>query len=212
MPHLIKPRALRPGATVGIVAPAGPIDGERLGAGVAMLEAAGFRIVHREDVCAREGYLAGSDERRAAEFMEMVEAPGVDGILCARGGYGSLRILQRLDPARVREAAKPVVGYSDATTLHLWLRRVAGLVSFHGPMLERGGDLEPVELHALVSALTGRERSTRLAGEPGSGGVAEGRLVATGSLDEVRVADHPFIREYFASERARLPSPITVVI
>ena len=178
MPPLTKPRALPAGGTLGIVAPAGPIDAERLAAGIAMWEAAGFRTHHRQDLCAREGYLAGDDERRAAELMEMVNDPGVDAILCARGGYGSLRILSRLDAARVREAAKPFVGYSDATTLHLWMRRVAALVSFHGPMLERGGDLEAAELDTLVAALTGSEGATaRLVGRPGLPGVAEGPLV-----------------------------------
>jgi muramoyltetrapeptide carboxypeptidase len=176
--RLIKPRALPAGGTLGIVAPAGPIDAERLAAGVAMWEAAGFRVRHREDVCSREGYLAGDDERRAAELVEMVDDPSVDAILCARGGYGSLRILARLDAARFRRAAKPLVGYSDATTLHLWLQRVAGLVSFHGPMLERGGDLEARELDTLVAALTGSEGAAgRLVGEPGLPGVAEGPVV-----------------------------------
>jgi muramoyltetrapeptide carboxypeptidase len=78
----------------------------------------------------------------------------------------------------VREAAKPFVGYSDATTLHLWMRRVAALVSFHGPMLERGGGLEPAELDSLVAALTGSEApAPRLVGEPGLPGVSEGPLV-----------------------------------
>jgi muramoyltetrapeptide carboxypeptidase len=175
---LTKPRALPAGGTLGIVAPAGPIDEERVAAGIAMWEAAGFRTCRRQDLCAREGYLAGDDERRAAELMEMVDDPGVDAILCARGGYGSLRILSRLDAARVREAAKPFVGYSDATTLHLWMRRVAALVSFHGPMLERGGDLEAAELDSLVAALTGSEgAAARLVGRPGLPGVAEGPLV-----------------------------------
>lgn len=178
MSTLLKPRALPAGGTLGIVAPAGPIDAERLASGIAMWEAAGFRTRHRRDLCARDGYLAGDDLRRAAELMEMVDDPGVDAILCARGGYGSLRILSLLDAARVRDAAKPLVGYSDATTLHLWLQRMAGLVSFHGPMLERGGGLEPLELETLVAALTGSEgAAARLVGEPGASGVAEGRLV-----------------------------------
>lgn len=177
MTRLIKPHALPAGGTLGIVAPAGPIDAERLEAGIAMLQTLGFRTRHRQDVCARDGYLAGDDERRAAELMEMVDDPGVDAILCARGGYGSLRILSRLDGGRVRKAAKPFVGYSDATTLHLWLLRVAGLVSFHGPMLERGGGLEATELQALVAALTGSETGGMLRGEAGLPGVAEGPLV-----------------------------------
>ena len=178
LPPLRLPRAVRPGGTLGIAATAGPIDEARLVAGVAMLEAAGFEVVRRDDVCARCGYLAGDDARRAAELMELVEDPRVEAIVCARGGYGSQRILARLDARRVRAAAKPLVGFSDATTLHLWLRRQAGLVSFHGPMLERGGSLEAQELGALVDALTGGGRlPVVLRGESGFGGAAEGRLV-----------------------------------
>jgi muramoyltetrapeptide carboxypeptidase len=170
-------RALPEGGTLGIAAPAGPIDAARLAAGVARLERAGFSVLHRPDVCARCGYLAGDDARRAGELMELVEDPRVDAIVCARGGYGSQRILSRLDPERVRRAAKPLVGFSDVTTLHLWLSRVVGLVSFHGPMLERGGDLADPELEALLAAVGGRAGGAVLAGEPAPGGSAEGRLV-----------------------------------
>lgn len=177
-PALRRPRALEPGGAIGIAAPAGPIDEARLVAGVAMLEGAGFEVVRRDDVCARRGYLAGDDARRAEELMELVDDPRVGAIVCARGGYGSQRILARLEARRVRAAAKPLVGFSDVTTLHLWLRRQAGLVSFHGPMLERGGALEPHELGRVIEALTGEDRlPCVLQGEPGFGGVAEGRLV-----------------------------------
>ena len=177
-PTLRLPRRLSPGGTIGIAAPAGPIDEARLAAGVAMLEGAGFKTIRRDDVCARRGYLAGDDARRATELMGLVDDPRVEAIVCARGGYGAQRILARLDARRVRAAAKPLVGFSDVTTLHLWLRRRAGLVSFHGPMLERGGALEVLELGALVAALTGKGRlPVVLRGEPGFGGSAEGRLV-----------------------------------
>jgi muramoyltetrapeptide carboxypeptidase len=178
VPALRKPRALPLSGTIGIVAPAGPIDPERLEAGVSLLEKAGFRVKRRDDVCMRQGYLAGDDTRRAAELMEMFECPAVDAIVCARGGYGTQRLLSRLDPRRIREAAKPLVGFSDITTLHLWLRRMAGLVSFHGPMLERGGGLSRPEFESLLAALTGRDSGDRvLQGESGRGGVVEGRLV-----------------------------------
>jgi muramoyltetrapeptide carboxypeptidase len=162
------------------VAPASPIDAGVLAAGESKIERAGFRCVHREDLTARRGFLAGGDARRASEFMAMVDDPEVDAILCARGGYGSQRIISRLDAARVRTAAKPLVGFSDITTLLLWQRRVAGLVGFHGPMLERGDALADEEVGALTGALMGSEPGT-LVGEPGGGDAAEGRLVG-GSL------------------------------
>ncbi len=81
MPRLIKPRAVAPGATLGIAAPGGPVDPERLEAGEALLRRAGFRVARREDLLARRGYLAGDDSRRAAELMELVTDPKVDAIL-----------------------------------------------------------------------------------------------------------------------------------
>src|SRR5262245_57344827 len=122
MPSLRRPRAIRPGGRIALVAPAGPLDPERFAANRLTLERLGFETVARDDILSRDGYLAGSDERRAREFMEFVRDPDVDAIVCARGGYGCHRIVDRLDAAAVRAAAKPLVGYSDITTLLLWQR------------------------------------------------------------------------------------------
>jgi len=154
-PRLQKPRAIAPGATIGIAAPGGPVHPALLAGGRAVWEAAGFRVVHRADIVERQGYLAGDDDRRVAELAELIADPNVDAIQCARGGYGVMRILDRLDPAAFRAARKPLVGYSDGTALLLWQRRCAGLVGFHGPMLERGEDIDPAAFRALVAALTG---------------------------------------------------------
>jgi muramoyltetrapeptide carboxypeptidase len=172
------PRRLPAGGTIGIAAPAGVVDPERLAAGEASLRAAGFEIRRRDDLLARDDYLAGNDARRAAELMELVDDPSVHAIVCARGGFGSLRMVSRLDAGRVRAARKPLVGYSDATTLLLWQLRCAGLVGFHGPMLERDGGMDPQGLGVLVELLT-RDASAPLVlqGDAGSGGRAEGTLV-----------------------------------
>lgn len=179
---LKKPKALPQGGTIGIIAPAGPVNQKCVEAGEAKLRAAGFRTLRRADLTDCCGYFAGSDARRAAEFMEFVCDERVDAILCARGGYGSMRILAQLDAAIVRAAAKPLIGYSDATTLLLWQRACAGLVGFHGPMLERGEDLSDEELAASLALLMGKPAAlASLAGSVGGGGRAEGPLVG-GSL------------------------------
>ncbi|MCH2172144.1 LD-carboxypeptidase [Myxococcota bacterium] len=147
-----------------------------------MLRNRGFRIVHRDDVFDRQGYLAGSDERRTLELMELLTSPAVDAVLCARGGYGCDRILHGLDAESVRAAAKPVVGYSDATALLLWLRRCAGVASIHGPMLDRGSDADPTVWAELVNGLLGAlPLPYRISGESVVGGEAKGRLTG-GSL------------------------------
>lgn len=185
MPRLRRPRALPPGGTIGIAAPAGPVDRERLAAGEARLREAGFRTLRRNDLLERRGYLAGDDARRAGELLELIADERVDAILCARGGYGCHRIVAALDAHRVRAARKPLVGYSDATTLLLWQRRCAGLVGFHGPMLERGADLSGQELEGLLHVLMGTGPLPVVRrGRPGGGGRGEGRLVG-GSLSLV---------------------------
>lgn len=163
------------------MAPAGPLDPERFASNRVALERLGFETVARDDILARDGYLAGSDERRARELMEFVRDPDVDAILCARGGYGCHRIVERLDAKAFRDAAKPLVGYSDITTLLLWQRRQAGLLGIHGPMLEKKEGLEGEGGSALVRALQGTGPLPRYAGRTLVPGWSEGRLVG-GSL------------------------------
>lgn len=180
MPRLLKPRALRPGATIGVAAPGGPVDAERLAEGLALWREAGFRVVHRDDLVAREGYLAGDDARRLRELAGLVADRRVDAIVCARGGYGCDRIIHRLDPARFRAARKPLVGYSDITALLLWQQRRAGLAGFHGPMLERGRALDKQAFEELLAQLGGATAEP-LRGRGVAGGRAKGRLIG-GSL------------------------------
>jgi len=163
------------------VAPAGPLNPATFETNRRALERLGFETVARDDILDRDGYLAGSDERRARELMEFVRDPDVDAIVCARGGYGCHRIIDRLDAKAVRDAAKPLVGYSDITTLLLWQRKQAGLLGIHGPMLERKDGLDAESGSALVRALQGTGPLPRYAGRTLVPGWAEGRLVG-GSL------------------------------
>ena len=181
MPSLRRPRAVRPGATIALAAPAGPLDPEALDSGRKSLERLGFTVVTRDDVLDRDGYLAGSDARRAEELMGFVNDPDVDAIVCARGGYGCHRIIDRLDAEAFRKAAKPLVGYSDITTLLLWQRKRAGLLGIHGPMCEKPGSLEGEAGSALVRALQGTGPLPRYEGKTLAAGWAEGRLIG-GSL------------------------------
>ena len=181
MSKLKKPRALRPGDTIGIAAPAGPIDAERLEAGESWLRGLGFEPYRRSDVTARRGYLAGDDLRRADELNTLIESDRVAAIWCARGGFGCQRILPYLDPTVVRRRAKALVGYSDVTTLLLWQKRCAGLMGFHGPMLERDPAEFEAQSYALIDLLSGSTSALTLAGEGAVPGEAEGRLTG-GSL------------------------------
>jgi muramoyltetrapeptide carboxypeptidase len=146
-PAPVWPVRLRPGDTIMFAAPAGQLDHERMARARARLEARGYRVVERDDLYDAEGYLAGSDERRAAELMQAFADPEVDAIFTGTGGYGAMRILDRLDYELIRRNPKLLVGYSDITALHAALFERAGLVSFHSPlpMWTLGGELDAEE-------------------------------------------------------------------
>ena len=131
-----KPRRLKPGDRVAIVAPASPFAIAEFHAGVEELRGLGFVPVHEDSVFERSGYVAGAPATRAASFARAWSDPGVSAIIAARGGYGSVQLLPLLDPALFAGPAKAFIGYSDNTSILSWLTLTHGVVSFHGPMLE----------------------------------------------------------------------------
>ena len=173
--RLLQPRPVPRGATVGVCAPAGPIDEAALEAGVRWLEAEGYRVRFAPNLRARAGYLAGGDEARLEDLLVLVRDPDVAGIWLARGGYGLARILRALDPEEIRASRKLFVGYSDATSLLLFLRERAGLAAVHGPMLDRV-DATPGARARLLALVRG-ERVDPLRGESEARGSARGPLV-----------------------------------
>jgi muramoyltetrapeptide carboxypeptidase len=130
---MIKPPALRPGDTIGIVAPASNVKEELLLEGCAELERLGFKVRYRPDIVSSFRYLSGTLDRRAAEFIDMVRDPGIRAIFCARGGYGSGHLIPRLDPRLFTDNPKIISGASDITLLLNYIEQ-SGVVSFHGPM------------------------------------------------------------------------------
>src|SRR6185295_19967320 len=126
----IKPPALRPGDLIGIVAPASNIKPEMLEAGCRELERLGFRTHFRPDIVKSYRYFSGTDERRTAEFLEMIRNPDVKAIFCARGGYGSGRLIPSLEPELMRAHPKIFCGSSDITMLLSFLNK-QNIVGFH---------------------------------------------------------------------------------
>jgi muramoyltetrapeptide carboxypeptidase len=134
--HLVKPQRLRPGDTVGIVAPASAAeDPEDIDDFAAALSNLGFKPKLARNVRKRLGFLAGDDQARADDLMAMFGDRDVKGIFCLRGGYGSARLLSMLDYHSIRRNAKVFVGFSDITSLHTAFEVRARMVSFHGPTL-----------------------------------------------------------------------------
>lgn len=131
---LIRPAALRRGDTIGIVAPASNIQPALLAEGQRELQSQGFQVRLREDIDALDRYLAGSLERRVEEFHQWMADPGVQAVVCARGGYGSGQLLPCLDLPSILATPKIFCGASDITML-LGALEKSGLVVFHGPMV-----------------------------------------------------------------------------
>ena len=132
-----KPRALRPGDKVGIVAPASNVNPEMLEAGCNGLRRAGYEPFYFESILERDLYFAGSVERRARELEAMFARDDVRAIICARGGYGSNYLPLTLDPKKIVFHPKILVGYSDITTLLCCMADSANFVTFHGPMVAK---------------------------------------------------------------------------
>lgn len=149
-----KPRALKKGDLIGIAAPASPFELDLFKSAIVTLESAGFRTRFRDDITSKHRYLAGSDERRAAELNELFADPSVRAIMFARGGYGTQRIIPLLDVSPAKDDPKIVVGYSDLTVLHAYLHHHCNWMTFYGPTVcaHIGGDAPKNNLEWLLRA------------------------------------------------------------
>ena len=152
----IKPPALRPGATVGIVAPASNVKRDDLEAGCEGLRRAGYHPIRSDTIFDKDLYFAGSVDRRARELEEMFVRQDVEAIICARGGYGANYLLDALDLEKIRSHPKIFIGYSYLTCLLTHFADELGLVTFHGPMAAKDWTHENgVDLASWQSALSG---------------------------------------------------------
>ena len=179
------PAALPGDACFAIVAPAGParLDAQKASQWFAER---GYRCRLYPGVEQAQGYLAGTDQQRLDDLHAAFADPAVDAILCMRGGYGSMRLLDKLDFELIRRHPKPLIGYSDITALHTAIYRHTGLLTFHGGMLNAdllGAKLQPTE-SSLLAQLTGRVGEGDQIAHPGEfalscvvPGVASGRLL-----------------------------------
>lgn len=133
-PSAVFPPFLPDKGTVGIVAPSCCAEREWLDSMQAMFMRRGYEVVIHEQCYLRDGTLAGSDAARAEAINDMFADSTIDAIFCARGGSGSILLLDRLDYELIRENPKPYVGFSDSTAIVNALASRAGMVAFHGPM------------------------------------------------------------------------------
>ena len=148
------PKALFPGDTLGLVAPAGPVDRAKVDAGLKTLQGMGFKLVVPDAIYAADGYLAGSDKFRAEQVHHMFGDPAIDGIICARGGYGAMRILPLLDLELIKNHPKVFVGFSDITALLIFLSQRCGMAAFHGPVATTLGRSDAMTRDHFLRTLT----------------------------------------------------------
>ena len=218
---LIKPAALRPGHTIGIVAPASNIKQDLLDQGCRELEGLGFKTYYRPDITTSFRYFSGTRQRRLGEFLEMLRSPDIHAIFCARGGYGSGQLIPDIDVDVLRQNAKIINGSSDITFLLNWSEG-AGLVSFHGPMVAtaiRQGT-EGYDRQLLLDLLQGKQavKFPTAATTALRRGRAEGRLiggclsivVATlGTRHEIDTRDSIFVLEDLDTKPYQIDRMIT---
>lgn len=186
--NVAKLRRLGPGATLGFAGPSGAVaDPEQVFAGARAAAEMGYRVKLGESCTARYGYLSGDDKGRAADLNRMFLDPEVDGVVCARGGYGAPRILDRLDYGAIARSGKALLGYSDITALHMALWKQCRIPTLHGPMpateWARPGFCGFTR-ESLTALLEGRQAGRPLGNPPGEpapialkGGTCEGVLV-----------------------------------
>ena len=209
------PARLKPGDKIGVAAPAGPFDRETFDRGINICEAHGFEVLIPDGLLEANGYLAGSDDHRADFLSRLFADTSVDAIICARGGYGSLRILELLDYDTIAEHPKIFVGFSDITALLTALFDRCGLVTFHGPVVTSLADAHELTVRSLFQTLTsdGKLEIEVPAGATVHSGTASGILCGGNLATLCHLVGTPFAPRFadkilFLEDRAEPPYKI----
>jgi muramoyltetrapeptide carboxypeptidase len=148
------PTRIKAGDTIGIVAPAGPFDRKTFFRGTRIIEDMGFKVFIPPGLFEKNSYLAGSDKHRVQYVNQLFADKSIDAIICARGGYGSMRILPMLDYDAIRNNPKVFVGFSDITILLSVLFTRCNLVTFHGPVVTSLADASEETKQSFFSNIT----------------------------------------------------------
>lgn len=176
---IIVPPALKPGDTLGIAAPAGWFDRDLFQQGVDVLETMGFQVEVPEGLFQKKRYMAGTDEHRAQVFNRLIVDPSIQGVLCARGGFGSMRILSFLDFDAIQAHPKIIAGFSDISLLLNVITNRTGLVTFHAPVVTSLAGADGATRTAMSAALTAVQ-PLRISAEKGvtiAPGVVQGSVM-----------------------------------
>jgi muramoyltetrapeptide carboxypeptidase len=162
MTPLLYPLPLKKGDTIGIIAPAGQLHDEiRFLRGVAILQKMGFQVKFPPNLWPGKEYLADTDDNRGAEFNRLIKDTKIKALIAMRGGYGCLRMLDKIDISLVAGNPKIIIGFSDITILQNYLYEKTGLVSLHGPVVNSLSETNKNALARLLHSLT-HIRSSRI--------------------------------------------------
>ena len=154
--NIVKPKMLQKGYCIGIIAPCGCFNDEkRLENGIAFLENEGFRVKVSDKIFAKKRYLAGDDCVRVEEIEKFFADDEVDGIICVRGGYGAIRLVDKINYEIIKSNPKVFCGFSDVTALSVMFLKRAGLVTYSAPMIngDFGNDISDFTFQNFKKAL-----------------------------------------------------------
>ena len=184
--HIVKPKRLKIGDLIGIISPASaPNDLFKIEKGVNYLEGLGYRVKVGKSSGISHGYLAGTDDQRIKDLHDMFSDKEVQAIICTRGGYGSPRLVDKIDYKIIARNPKIFVGYSDITALQMAFLEKTGLLTFAGPMLavDLYNSISPFTEEMFWKLLTSNKKFGRIE-FPGNEkifpvvkGIAKGRLI-----------------------------------
>jgi len=179
------PKYLKTGDIIGITAPAGHIDQEEIQPSIIQMESWGFKTKVGTTIGKKDFTFGGTDLERANDFQQMLDDPTIKAIMCARGGYGMVRIIDRLNFTRFVQRPKWIIGFSDLTVLHSHLNRNYGVASIHSKMCNSFPDdwskaeiIQIETINSIRQALSGEEMKYMVDAHPSNiMGRAEGLLV-----------------------------------
>src|SRR6187397_833131 len=181
----VSPAFLKAGDVIGITAPAGYITSEEIRSAVQKMESWGYKIQVGDTIDKRDFAFGGTDEERARDFQQMLDDPKIKAIMCARGGYGVVRIIDKLNWDKFKVKPKWIIGFSDVTVIHSHLNKNFGIASIHSKMCNSFPDdwslAEPIQIEtieAIQLALSGKKMKYTVTPNPQNKlGTADGVLI-----------------------------------
>ena len=177
---MIEPPFLKEGSTIGIVATARKLTWEEAEPAIGMLADAGFKVRTGQRMFGEDNQYSGTDEDRAADLQRMLDDPDVNAILCARGGYGTVRVIDKLDFSEFKKHPKWLCGFSDITVLHAHVSQNCGIATLHSSMPLSMKDLpnNHIQVSTMISSLKGELPAYNFASHPlNRTGEIEGEIV-----------------------------------